>query len=470
MKSAFIISNSERNQIDADYTVSLKNNYKLNYFKDIDIEIINSNLIIIGIAVNKEQSIDILEQESQKDIQDLEKIYEAVERWSGRWILIIGKTIFSDPINSLNLFYGRLSEYNYISNSLGLLKKVGFSENQEIYNPNEKDEINWNISPFTRLNNVKILLPFEILDFSKFSIKEHLRFLRIKGTANIEELKNFIIQNNTSFQKLGLPINLALTAGYDSRFLFAGLLISKVAFNNITFVDSTIKIADYKVAQRISKANFVNYKIYKMKLANRLIKGRELRKLIDSFDLGNCQEKDRQWFINGMYNKSKPELIFRGNIGTEIFQGHKNYLYYPIGDGSFDGIINSLKIKYPGLNEFQIEDLKKWWECRNSFINNNDLDWRLIFWLDQRCCAWAGSINTVFDLSGFKAVNPLNSDWVLNWLSNYTNQGNIENGYQKILIENFRPDLNHFEYNPKNRKNLFSRLVLRLNNLVNRWY
>jgi len=76
----------------------------------------------------------------------------------------------------------------------------------------------------------------------------------------------------------------------------------------------------------------------------------------------------------------------------------------------------------------------------------------LLFWLDQRCCAWAGAINSVFDLTGYHAVNPLNCDSLLEELYKYTNKGDIANGYQKVLIQYLKPELNNYPYNPKTKR------------------
>jgi hypothetical protein len=152
------------------------------------------------------------------------------------------------------------------------------------------------------------------------------------------------------------------------------------------------------------------------------------------------------------YKPTAESLLFRGNIGTEVFQGHKNYLYYPKGDGIFESVIAALRKKYPNLKEGQSKDLKYWWDYRAEFILNSNIDWRLLFWLDQRCCAWAGSINSIFDLTNYHAINPLNCDSILEQLYTYTNKGDIYNGYQKDLINELLPKLNDIPYNPKFKK------------------
>jgi hypothetical protein len=132
-------------------------------------------------------------------------------------------------------------------------------------------------------------------------------------------------------------------------------------------------------------------------------------------------------------------------------------LYYSKGDGTIKSVINSLRTKYPNLNKKQSEDIVHWWDYRFNFIKESGIDWRLLFWLDQRCCSWAGAINSVFDLTAYNAVNPLNCDTVLEELYNYTNKGDIDNGYQKVLIQYLKPDLNNYPYNPKPKRIVFFR-------------
>jgi hypothetical protein len=41
---------------------------------------------------------------------------------------------------------------------------------------------------------------------------------------------------------------------------------------------------------------------------------------------------------------------------------------------------------------------------------------------------------------------------VLEELYNYTNKGDIDNGYQKVLIQYLKPELNNYPYNPKTKR------------------
>ncbi len=470
MKRIFLLSDEkiDTTHFDDVKIVNLESDFKLYYDTSLDIKIIKDNLIIIGTAVSLEETLGDLLFAFENNNSRLDDVIECTKRWSGRWVLIFKNWVIGDPLSSLNLFYGLLDQNKYISNSLGLLKRLGFDLNSKIYNPNSKDEINWSIAPFTRLRNINLLLPFEHIKYPGLEIIENLRFLNKNYETDFSEFERFVVENNLRYADLNLKINLALTAGYDSRFLMATLLKCGIEFSNLTFVDSSIKPADYKISKLISRLFNVRYRIIKSSKIGFMGKRYKRAKLLYDYDLGNCQEIDRKWLINGFYHHtSNRDFLFRGNIGTEVFQGNKNYLIYPKGDGTFVSCIGGLKKKYPKIQNTQIEDLENWWNYRSGFFKKHHLDWRLMFWLDQRCCSWAGAIHSVFDMSNFNAINPLNSDFALGWLYCYTNGGNVENGYQKNLIELLMPKLNDIPYNPKSsNKSLLRKLFLLVNKKI----
>jgi hypothetical protein len=443
--------------------MELDNYTYLSYDKNLDIKIINKNFIVIGIVVNIDDSLSNIELESKREEINIENIIQYTEKWSGRWVLIFKNFIIGDPLNSLNVFYGNKDQGKYFSNSLGLLYDLGFKVNCDTYEPSKVDSINWNIAPYTRLLGINLLLPFEIINIIDFQKIHHLRFLKCQNQPILKELECYLFKTYQNYSKLNYQIKLALTAGYDSRYLFAGLYTSAVKFKTIIFYYSNIKKSDYIIGKKISSNFKIIHQIIRHTIFGKFLSSYRRKKLIDAYDRGNCQEIDRKWFVQGLYNIKTDEIIFRGNIGTEVFQGNKNYLYYPKGDGTFNSIINSLKVKYPSIKKEQVDDLEKWWNYRITFIEKFDLDWRLIFWLDQRCCAWSGAINSVFDLSNYKAINPLNSDWALGWLYLYTNRGNVNNGYQVNLIDSLLPELNKYPYNPKRNSLLtsFKKLILK---------
>lgn len=443
-------------------TIFLANGYVLDFDSNLSVKIITQDIIVLGAVTLTKDSKDKLLNLNPGESNILDFIYDIISDWSGRWVLIYHKLIIGDPLNSLNIFYSNLNNGVILSNSLGLFRSLRFNWNQQVYNPNGQDEINWNISPQTRLEHVYLLLPFQIFDLNH-GVKTFQRFLKkgINKKINIHEINKNVVVLLKRFTEFDKQIFLTLTAGYDSRYLFAGLLSSLVKFKNLIFIDKKIKKADIEVSKDLSNNFGVDQernRINSLDVGLRRFSKSFRKEQIDNFDCLNCQEIDREWYIKGLYNSKKESLLFRGNIGTEVFQGYKNYLYYPKGDGSIDSVIDSLRTKYPKLNNQQSADLAYWWESRSEFIHETNIDWRLLFWLDQRCCSWAGAINSVFDLTNYHAINPLNSDSILEQLYIFTNKGDIENGYQRHLIQDLIPELNNFPYNPKYKK-------LRLKNL-----
>ena len=439
--------------------IHLSNDYYLEFDTNLKVTRISNEIVILGVVVMNENYQRHLSNIDPKDPNLADAIYNVIKDWSGRWVLIFHNLIIGDPLNSLNMFYANTSDNFILSNSLGLFMSLGYSNNSNVYNPNSLDNINWNISPQTRLRNVYLLLPFEILDLSRgiATINRFLHTSKNKPT-DIGIINQKAIDILKDYKKLDNQIYLTLTAGFDSRYLYAGLLASFIDFKNLLFVDKHIKKADIRISKVLSKSFGIKQKRIRkssLRIVLRGISNWKRKRKIDKFDCFNCQEIDRDWFIHGMYCDSDESLLFRGNIGTEVFQGHKNYLYYEKGDGSSKSVVNSLRTKYPNLNNKQSEDIAYWWDYRINFIKESGIDWRLLFWLDQRCCAWAGAINSVFDLTGYHAVNPLNCDTLLEELYNHTNKGDIDNGYQKVFIQYLKPELNNYPYNPKTKRMVF---------------
>lgn len=459
----FLIYQKEdfNNTLKLSETIPLSNGYFLDFDANLSVIIIGQDIIVLGVVTLAKDSRDKLLHLDPSDSKILDLIYGIVCDWSGRWILIFNNLIIGDPLNSLNLFYSNRNNGFLLANSLGIFRSLKYNRNNQVYNPTSRDEINWNISPQTRLEQVYLLLPFQIFDLNH-GINTFQRFLktRINRDINTQEINQNVVGLFKRYIEFDKQIFLTLTAGYDSRYLFAGLLSSLVEFKNLIFIDKRIKKADIKISKELSQNFDIRQERKKICSLNFGLKRFSIsfrNERIDDFDCFNCQEIDREWYIKGLYNSKKESILLRGNIGTEVFQGYKNFLYYPKGDGSIKSVIDALRKKYPNLNNEQSIDIAYWWESRSEFIKETNIDWRLLFWLDQRCCSWAGAINSVFDLTNYHAINPLNSDTLLEQLYIFTNKGDIENGYQRHLIQDLNSELNNFPYNPKYKKVNFSK-------------
>jgi hypothetical protein len=83
----FVIAQRNRNFSEPflEKTLSLSNDYILEYDENLSVKILNENVIIIGLAVMDENSINSLCQKNPNNENILEEIYRCVRDWSGRW-------------------------------------------------------------------------------------------------------------------------------------------------------------------------------------------------------------------------------------------------------------------------------------------------------------------------------------------------------------------------------------------------
>jgi hypothetical protein len=429
-------------------------------------EVGRAEVLLIGIKFNIHASALNL-----CDIRDHTDVYRALDGWTGRFTLFAFGRFYNDACGLKHIYYGRVNNILIITSSLTLvlsnfrLEKHNLADLLCLEHP-----MNWIPTPLTKYNGFYQLLPSSSIG-TDLSIECRTIFYAINDLKNlsIENIVNKI--NNICLyiaHKICLdkrPKFLALTGGHDSRTLYAYFKNACKDFKTILIDHSKIHIWDIIAFKRINKT-YKQENIFVKRYENNFS---QLR--LDEFDSNCdhcCKEEDRFFYAYNQLNTPTEALMLRANVSSEILR-KKNYEKLSESIDSSNELIYQLEKKYGRIDDFKKLALEHWYNVR--LLNdkkNRTIDWRILFWLDQRSSAWVGSIDEATEVTNFKYINPLNSSLLLNLFYVLSIQNTDKRDFQEYLINEIDPKLLNMEFNKSTfflTKNIyirnFSRYFLR---------
>lgn len=327
----------------------LYNGYRIYYDENLNI-VFGKNGVLIGNAfqgdMTKKAPVEVLDE----DIIDIADEYES---WNGRWILLYKNQVHLDANAQLGLFYGKIRpECWCASSSLALINKAakGRLEIEEFLplDIGYKSLLYWNPGPRTLLKGIRRLMATQILylngerriEYRDTINKQDYALLSPKEIyqAIFEQQKNAFDYITANYKK----INIALTAGYDSRLQMAILAKANIACECHLFerVKNTAR-ADEEIAPRIAKQLGIKYKFVPLN------HGIDAKRIIDysKHTFNNVKDMDYKWhYPYHQFDEIDGDIYVRASL----YEGFCNY-YSHYG----------MKSTYDDTVEFMMDDLRK---------------------------------------------------------------------------------------------------------------
>ena len=336
--------------------------------------------------------------------------------WAGRWALIDPKMVLPDASGLLGLFYtwdssGRL----IITSSLALMQNLipscaPYKRKLSWYG------MSWFPLPNSRLQGVKKLLPDQVLDLEKQTVRRVRRHsIRPLPSNDADAAARLVLESliciweqvSSRFGK----VNLALTAGLDTRTLLASAMASGAKFQTVTLMHRNVARADMIVPRELSDMCGVPWSLVQS--------GRFSCRLRNVYDQHTCldtNDGDRYWFARDMFKwLDDDDALIRG--GT--FEIGRTFYCHRFRGLDWERVCNDpsslvRRFKDFGSTRLETKQFRDWLAWRD--MNKEDLGWKDVFYRDQRLAGWLSAIEQSLDLVRGTSIPFANSSYVADLL------------------------------------------------------
>lgn len=386
-----------------------------------------------------------------------EHIFQHISQLMGRFVVLIihedNYKIFSDALGLKRISYYKLNDtYKIIASDIQLIKFLdpSIEDNpdpmlqkfltQEL--PKVGDGTDWvgNSTPF---KNVKHLLPNHLLDIPlkglcRYWPKEPIS--QISLSQGIKTISEYLIGAMQAITYRS-DISMAITAGLDSRTLFAAILKAE------------IKNVDYF----IFKDSGLNDNSPDITIGRQMTKdmGKNHTTLDINYNTSHIPDEFKNTFFNSVYFAREKGLP----IAYDVFYKHYNNKLNICGVGevgrSSFGTKMNITPKYMAMlmqhenSKYAQIALSEWLEKSLETCNSFNIHPLVLLYWEQKLGNWGGVNNAESDIS-INEINPYNSHFV------FRNMLGVDQKYRKYdnnrlflgLIKEMKPELLAYPINP----------------------
>jgi len=378
-----------------------------------------------------------------------------MDHLTGRFLLITLKEglveIHGDATGRFELYYDE--GFNHMASSVSLLSKVvhGISHPESIRQIFDKPQDAW-IPVFTAtwFRNIYHLLPNHKLNLK---LKKKVRYFPSETASIIpvgfEDGVNAsvaILKGVAKAMANRHDISLPLTAGYDSRLLYAMFLPYNPRVYILKHPGMKDSHYDLKTAREISSLK--NTRLDELSYESSI--GEDVKM---NYELGQCREEMKAYFVNGLAKVDRGGLFLNGNNG-EIGRS-----YYGRAD-RINGNLLAALLGYP-RNDF-VESAAKSWLAgfeHEKIGEKNMLDF---FYWEVHMGNWGAKAMSEANMF-VNMTSPFNNHRLFRlWMSlPKKHRRHYRNDLFRTMIGHFDRDLLPIPFNP-NRKTGFIKLMIDL--------
>lgn len=446
-------------------TKQIQNGAYLSYCPELSITTVfdrdGKEWLLLGTAIQ----MDSRRPAPIKEIADSStaSIGDAYRTWAGRWLLIGNDEVHTDAAALLGCFYQANPNESevWLSSSSGLLAETLQAEVEDSREICHGLGIEWFPPPRSRYENVRRLLPSQILDLRSSALRPRALLPNIAVQRGYEEildnLESYLITGLRNVARENKNLLLPLTAGYDSRLLLAAAHAAGVTFKTYTFERKYLDEGDRNLPPKLASALGVEHKFIGGGEVNR-----NLLALYDRHTGGDCKDQDRNYIGRAQFDWcNSGDVILRGGA-FEI--GRCFYWKKLRAVGNDDGLPSAKEI----IGEFKMQSrdaaltrsLAEWVEWVKQ-TPHEDFDWRDRFYLEQRLTGWLSSVEQSLDLIDADRFISANSQFYFAQVLQIAPDKRARSQHHIDLIKRMAPELLALPFNQPN--SLGKKMMKRLN-------
>lgn len=162
--------------------VTMKNTYIISYDSNLKIGINDDNsVILLGWCWSIDDELNPYKYVAKAQSSDKTEILDKEKKWVGRYVLVVGDTIFTDACGIYSVFLGDAM----ISSSLAL---IGESEHHKHIDPKLRSGMNFIPGKYTSFEGVYRLLPSQSFDIMSWKSVER-GILRVDAVSSSDRDK-----------------------------------------------------------------------------------------------------------------------------------------------------------------------------------------------------------------------------------------------------------------------------------------
>lgn len=441
--------------------VQLSGNWVLYYHKDLkvkEIYIDGEVNLILGewLDVNFSKEITLAFEDN---------IIKHTYFFPGKWNIITHSKIYSDPTGLLGVyyskFYDQFTEYNVYSSSPVLIAKVfpqcvkGLDERMISWG--KSDGMEWFPPPSTKYIGINKLLASQVLDFTTGKIEPVSRFYfydlkKLNYQQKIELTAKYLKSIVSEITRKWDNIEIALTSGNDSRLILSAFLCQDINVKTFTFHYKDIRSGDIRIPGRISKTFGLKHRII---YGNNSLNNENLEKLRKHND-GIVADGEELFVGAGHFDKldlSHDTVLVRAGI-SDLFRLLYRHVLPENDDFKKDlseKIMEAYHFRTKPVNS--ITGLRDWFRWHRDSNLYSGVDWRDIFYLEQRNGGWMSGNELTMDIFGFSTFQPMNSQFLIDLALSFNDEERDAKDYkhgriQPDIIKYLYRDLLKFPINP----------------------
>lgn len=350
----------------------------------------------------------------------------------GRFVFLNDGTIETDATGSMSIFYAINDSLIVCGSSLPLIAEL---EGRRVSGRRHAraGSLGFQPLPVADLDGYERLYPGSRLDLSNGTVRHTIR--KVNSSSSIEDAANKLVSALDEFCALLKPMErvviLALTAGLDSRTLFAALVRNKVRFKAFTAINDTVgSRIDCETAAELCDLYEVEHLIGRPKNSD----DKDLA-VFDRHNAGLDNTKTRETVNAGLFAMIPAGALILHGGAFEIGREKLEMLF------SIDNGVDSLtdwSIKFSDMCDRDYTALKRWLDMRN------DYKWPGVsvanqYYIDQKRAGWGGDNRHAEDCFNFDWVLPANSWTVLDAIMSLSGSTHHGGNIQQTAIEMILP-------------------------------
>jgi hypothetical protein len=365
---------------------------------------------------------------------------------SGRFVKIEWPYLYADAAAMLAVYFGADASSGAISSSPALLAK-------SLKLPISARQLRWggmNWFPHSRVQGVRRLFRDQRLHIPTLTVERRpeqtLTVMPSIENARLT-LASDLVSTAHGLARRSNKINVSLTAGIDSRTVFAAFLSAGVKFDAFTHdIPGILNPRDHQIARQICKTIGVKHNIVRMQPRRD-----DLAHIVKEHTISSCCDTDDLYLLpcNGFrFLASDDAVVFGG-----LFETGRRYFGSLLEGLNFDHATGSIlwsRFEPDTMDSSIAADLDDWLAWRRC--HGDGLDLVDSFYLDQRVGGWCAAIDQALDLLPGFSIHPANSLHCLSALVTPDPRDRSEGRLQRETISLLEPKLLRFPINPPRSK------------------
>jgi len=411
--------------------------------------------LLLGVAgrssVSRKPPLEEVAAAKAADVAGLSK------GWTGRWILVLDGELHLDACGVLGCFYTTTTSAGshdvWLSSSPAILRALVAADDAappatELV-PGKR--LDWYPPPLSGYPHMYRVLPSQSIDVATGRVSDRGLGISIVHDVpydeRLEDLKSRLVGSIQGIAELGAPLWIPLTGGLDSRLLLATARAADVHVKTYTYEKprKVMSFGDRHLPPRVAAAAGVEHV-----MIPRSTFREERIKEFDMHTALHSAEVDRSYYAFGQWDAlERPALLLRGGI----FEVGRCYYWDKLSPCQprspkiiADEVVDGFKLHDLSPEGAHRRGIQLWaeWISREE----DGLDWRDRFYIEQRVAGWLSSLEQGLDLTGYERIHIGNCGELIGTLLAFEPDVRRTGQHQFDLIRMMAPELARFPVNP----------------------